>query len=116
MLDIFKKWYKRYLSEEESVLVLVLLAIAVALFMTIGDILKPVVAAIVLAHLAQGVSGRLQRYGLPQWLGVAVSYLAFVGIFFGFSFALLPLVKIFAPIRFNSATCINLFSNISSLM
>ena len=92
MLDIFKKWYKRYLSEEESVLVLVLLAIAVALFMTIGDILKPVVAAIVLAYLAQGVSGRLQRYGLPQWLGVAVSYLAFVGIFFGFSFALLPLV------------------------
>ena len=54
MLDIFKKWYKRYLSEEESVLVLVLLAIAVALFMTIGDILKPVVAAIVLAYLAQG--------------------------------------------------------------
>ena len=71
MLDIFKKWYKRYLSEEESVLVLVLLAVAVMLFMTIGDILKPVVAAIVLAYLAQGVSGQLQRYGLPQWLGVA---------------------------------------------
>lgn len=92
MLDIFKKWYKRYLFEEESVLVLVLLTIAVAVLMTVGDILKPVVVAVVLAYLAQGLSSQLQRYGLPQWLGVAVSYLVFVGIFFGFSFALLPLV------------------------
>jgi len=92
MLDIFKKWYRRYLFEEESVLLLVLLALAVVLLMTIGDILAPVVAAIVLAYLAQGLSGQLQNLGLPQWLGVAVSYLVFVGIFFGFSFALLPLV------------------------
>jgi putative permease len=92
MLEIFKKWYERYLFEEESVLILVLLTIGVVLLMTIGDILAPVVAAIVLAYLAQGLSGQLQRIGLPRWLGVAVSYLVFVGIFFGFSFALLPLV------------------------
>lgn len=91
MLDIFRKWYKRYLSEEESVLLLVLLTVSVVLLMTIGDILAPVLAAIVLAYLAQGLSGLLQRYGMPQWLGVAVSYLVFVGIFFGFCFALLPL-------------------------
>ncbi|MCB1706838.1 MAG: AI-2E family transporter [Halioglobus sp.] len=92
MLDIFKKWYRRYLSEEESVLLLVLLTVSVVLLMTIGDILAPVLAAIVLAYLAQGLSGQLQNFGLPQWLGVAVSYLVFVGIFFGFCFALLPLV------------------------
>lgn len=92
MLDIFKKWYRRYLFEEESVLLLVLLTLAVVLLMTIGDILAPLLAAIVLAYLAQGLSAQLQNYGLPQWLGVAVSYLVFVGIFFGFSFALLPLV------------------------
>jgi putative permease len=92
MLDIFRKWYKRYLSEEESVLLLVLLTVSVILLVTIGDILAPVLAAIVLAYLAQGLSGQLQNYGLPQWLGVAVSYLVFVGIFFGFCFALMPLV------------------------
>ena len=91
MLDIFRKWYKRYLSEEESVLLLVLLTVSVLLLMTIGDILAPVLAAIVLAYLAQGLSGLLQRYGMPQWLGVTVSYLVFAGIFFGFCFALLPL-------------------------
>lgn len=91
MLQIFRKWYKRYLSEEESVLLLVLLTVSVILLVTIGDILAPVLAAIVLAYLAQGLSGQLQNYGLPQWLGVAVSYLVFVGIFFGFFFALMPI-------------------------
>lgn len=92
MLEIFRKWYKRYLSEEESILLLVLLTLSVVLLMTIGDILTPILAAIVLAYLAQGLSSLLVKYGLPQWLGVAVSYLVFVGIFFGFCFALLPLV------------------------
>jgi putative permease len=92
VLEIFHKWYKRYLFEEESVLLLVLLILAVVLLMTIGNILAPVLAAIVLAYLAQGLSSQLQHLGLPQWLGVAVSYLVFVGVFFGFSFALLPLV------------------------
>ena len=78
MLDIFQKWYRRYLFEEESVLLLVLLALAVVLLMTIGDILAPVLAAIVLAYLAQGLSGQLQNLGLPQWLGVAVSYFVFI--------------------------------------
>ncbi len=91
MLDIFNKWYKRYLFEEESVLLLVLLAIAVALLMTIGDILMPLLAAIVLAYLMQGISSQLQRHGVPPWLGVTVSYLIFIGVFFGVSLGLLPL-------------------------
>ncbi len=92
MLEIFNKWYKRYLFEEESVLLLVLLTVSVILLMTIGDILAPVLAAIVLAYLAQGLSTRLQNWGLPQWFGVAASYLVFVGIFFGVSLGLMPLV------------------------
>ena len=92
MLEIFNKWYKRYLFEEESVLLLVLLTISVVLLMTIGDILAPVLASLVLAYLVQGLSSQLQRHGLPQWFGVAVSFLVFVGAFFGVTLGLLPLV------------------------
>jgi len=92
MLDIFNKWYRRYLFEEESVLLLVLLTIAVVLLMTIGDILAPVLAALVLAFLMQGISSQLQRHGMPQWLGVSVSYVVFVGMFFAVTLGLLPLV------------------------
>lgn len=92
MLEIFNKWYRRYLFEEESVLLLVLLAAAVLLLMTIGDILAPVLAAIVLAYLVEGLASQLQRRGLPRSLGVAVAFLIFIGIFFGVALGLLPLV------------------------
>ena len=92
MLDIFNKWYKRYLFEEESVLLLVLLTVAIALLMTIGDILTPILAAIVLAFLMQGVATVLEKHGVPQWLGVSVAYLLFIGAFFAITLGLLPLV------------------------
>ncbi len=92
MLEIFEKWYRRYLFEEESVLLLVLLTIGVVLLMTMGDILTPVVAAIVLAYLMQGVAGQLERHGLPKVMGVAIAYLLFVSVFFGVTLGLLPLV------------------------
>ena len=92
MLEIFHKWYNRYLFEEESVLLLVLATISVVLLMTIGDILTPVLASIVLAYLMQGLSSRLQYHGLPQWVGVLVAYAVFLGIFFGVTLGLIPLV------------------------
>ncbi len=92
MLEVFRKWYQRYLFEEEAILLLVLLAIAVALLMTIGDILAPLLASVVLAYLMQGLSGQLERHGVPNWLGVSLAYLVFVGAFFGVTLGLLPLV------------------------
>lgn len=92
MLDIFKKWSRTYLFEEESVLLLVLLAISIALLATIGDILAPLLAAIVLAYLMQGLSSQLQSHGVPPWLGLTLSYSVFIGAFFGFSLGLMPLV------------------------
>jgi putative permease len=92
MLEIFEKWYRRYLFEEESVLLLVLLTVAVLLLMTIGDILTPVLAAIVLAYLMQGMASQLQRHGMPKGLGVAIAYLVFISVFFGVTLGLVPLV------------------------
>ncbi len=92
MLEVFKKWYSRYLFEEEAVLLLVLLGGAVVLLMTIGHILAPLLASIVLAYLMQGLSGQLEQHGVPSWLGVSLAYLVFVGVFFGVTLGLLPLV------------------------
>ncbi|TGD74118.1 AI-2E family transporter [Mangrovimicrobium sediminis] len=92
MLEVFKKWYHRYLAEEEAVLLLVLLVGSVLLLITIGDILAPLLASVVLAYLMQGLSGQLERHGVPSWLGVSLAYLVFVGVFFGVTLGLLPLV------------------------
>jgi len=92
MLEIFNKWSQRYLFEEESVLLLVLVILSLVLLATIGDILAPLLAAIVLAYLVQGVVNVLCHLGLPPWLGFAVAFTAFVGTFFAILLGLLPLV------------------------
>lgn len=92
MLNIFRKWYERYLFEEESVLLLVLIAVVLVLLATVGDILAPLLAALVLAYLMQGLASRLERFGLPQWFGVSFAFLVFMGAFFGFTLWVLPLV------------------------
>lgn len=92
MLEIFQKWYERYFFEEESILLLVLLGLGLLLVLTVGDIITPVLAAMVLAYLMQGLSTYMEDRGLPQWVGVSFSFLVFVGLFFGFLFLLLPLV------------------------
>lgn len=92
MLEIFKKWYVRYLSEEESVLLLVLVLLALILLATIGEVLAPLLAALVLAFLVQGVVNLLCRLGMPPWLGFSLAFTVFIGLFFAVLLGLLPLV------------------------
>ncbi len=92
MLERFQKWYERYFFEEESILLLVLLALGLAAVLTMGDILAPVLAAIVLAFLMQGLSGRLIDRGFPQWLALTCSFAVFIGFFFGFILLVFPLI------------------------
>jgi putative permease len=91
MLDIFQKWYERYFFEEESILLLVLIAVGLGLVLLIGDILAPVLAAIILAYLMQGLTSQLMRLGLPQWVAFVASFAVFVGLFFGFLLGIAPL-------------------------
>jgi len=82
MLKVLNKWYERYLSEEESIVLLVMIILSLVLLATIGDILAPLLASIVLAYLVQGVVNLLTRLGLPPWLGFSLAFTVFMGAFF----------------------------------
>ena len=92
MKEVLTRWYRRYLSEEEAVILLAMLTVAFAVMLFFGDILAPVLVAIVLAYLMQGVANVLRQRGLPGELSVAVSTLLFLGGFFAVLFGLAPLV------------------------
>ena len=92
MKEVLTRWYQRYLSEEEAVILLVMLAMAFTVMLFFGDIFAPVLVAIVLAYLMQGVANVLRQRGLPGELSVAVSTLLFLGGFFAVLFGLAPLV------------------------
>jgi len=90
--EVLTRWYQRYLSEEEAVILLVMLTVAFVIMLAFGDILAPVFVAVILAYLMQGVANLLRQRGLPAELSVAVSTLLFLGGFFAVLFGLAPLV------------------------
>ena len=92
MKEVLARWYQRYLSEEEAVILLVMLTVAFAVMLFFGDILAPVLVAVILAYLMQGVANVLRQRGLPGELSVAFSTLLFLGGFFAVLFGLAPLV------------------------
>ena len=92
MISVFRKWYDRYLSEEESVLLVVILLGSLILLATVGSIFTPIFVAVVVAFLMQGVANQLYTWGLSTRIGVWIATLMFTSAFFAFVLGLLPLV------------------------
>ena len=92
MKEVLTRWYQRYLSDEEAVILLVMLTVALVVMLAFGEILAPVFVAVILAYLMQGVANLLTQRGLPAELSVAVSTLLAMGGFFAVLFGLAPLV------------------------
>ena len=82
MREVLTRWYQRYLSEEEAVILLMLLVVALVVMLVFGEILAPVLVAVILAYLMQGVANVLRHRGVPAELSVALSTLLFLGGFF----------------------------------
>ncbi|MCP4597333.1 AI-2E family transporter [Neptuniibacter sp.] len=79
MRKIFSKWIERYFSDEEALLLFVLLAAALLVILTLGQALAPVFAGIILAFLMQGGVNRLKEMNMPHLLSVILVFLGFVG-------------------------------------
>lgn len=85
-------WYHRYFSDPQArVLALLLLAVlGVVLFL--GEILTPVLAAVVVAYLLEGLVGRLAPRRLTRFRAVLLVYTLFIAFVLLLVFALTPLV------------------------
>ncbi len=80
MIPIFRSWMDRYFHNEETVLVIVLLAISFLVIWTLGDVLGPVLAAIIIAFLMQGMVAWLKNNGLSHWSAVTLAIVCLVGV------------------------------------
>lgn len=91
MIDLFKSWYQRYLSDPQAVLLLVILIFGFTVILTMGDMLTPVLAAIVIAYLLESVVQIMQRHGSKRLTGVVSVWLMFVAFLMFLVFGMLPL-------------------------
>ena len=97
MLRILKNWSERYFSDEEAVYLLVVLLAAGLVILFFGGMLAPVLAAIVIAYLMQGLVAGLERRGMRRLLAVNLVFTLFLGLLVVTLVLLLPMVWRPAP-------------------
>lgn len=107
MRKIFSKWIERYFSDEEALLLFVLLGVALLVILTLGQALAPVFAGIILAFLMQGGVNRLKQHKVPHLLSVILVFLAFIG-------GVLALLFIVMPLAWRQS--VNLFNELPGIM
>ena len=73
MLNVLKKWYDRNFHDEEAIILLLILIVSAAIIIGFGAILTPVIAALVLAFLLQGIVAQLEHFRLPHLAAVSLS-------------------------------------------
>ena len=92
MIKVFKSWFERYFSDDEAVILFLILGAGLLFIIYLGNILAPVIASIILAYVLQGLVVYLRSKGVNNLAAIYLSYLFFLGTVLGFFFSVLPLV------------------------
>ena len=92
MFKVLRDWIQRYFSDEEAVVLAVLLFLAFTAVLTLGGMLAPVLAGMVLAFLMQGLVNALERLRVPTRLAVMLVFMLFMGALAVFLLVLVPLL------------------------
>jgi len=92
-MEMLRQWLARHLSDPQVVILGLLLVAGFSVVLLMGDMLAPVLAAVVLAYLLEGVVGPLERIGVPRLLATAVVFLVFMAFLLFMIFGLAPLIS-----------------------
>ncbi len=92
MLDVLRVWFRRYFSDEQAVYLFVVLATGLLAILLVGSMLAPVLAALVVAYLLQGMINALQRQGVGERWALYGIYTLFVSLLLLSLVVVLPMI------------------------
>ena len=92
-MNIVSAWFRRILTDQQAVVLLVLLFASLAVVLVMGDMLAPVLAGLVIAYLLEGLVGFLENHRLPRALSVLIVFTGFMAFVVFVVFWLLPLLS-----------------------
>lgn len=93
MFEFINSWYRRYFTDPQAALLVVLLLISAIVLLTMGKMLAPLFAALVIAYLLEGGVSKLQRKFFSRFWAVNLVYLLFVAFMVFILFGLMPLLS-----------------------
>ena len=93
MFEYINSWYRRYFTDPQAALLVVLLVVGFAIVFTMGKMLAPLIAAIIIAYLLEGPVQKIQKKTSSRSLSVYIVFLLFM-TFLGFLLiGLLPILS-----------------------
>jgi len=93
MIELVKKWYSQYFSDPQAVILTAVLVIGSTVILTMGDMLLPLLASIVIAYLLEGVVRKMQRHGSSRIVAVILVFSVFFAFLIFILFGIAPLVS-----------------------
>ena len=93
MNQLIRTWIHRYFSNPQMAILWLLLIVGFALILLLGEMLAPVLAAIVIAYLLEGINSLLIRRRVPRTAAVLIVFIFFMVSFLALLVVLLPLIS-----------------------
>lgn len=92
MLHVVRSWIDRYFSDEEAVVLFLLLLLGLGAVILWGDIMAPVIAGGIVAFILQGIVTSLVSKGVNKKLSVYLAFFVFIAVVVTFFLVLMPLI------------------------
>lgn len=93
MFDFLSSWYRRYFTDPQAALLVVLLLASLIVIVTMGGMLAPVLAAMIIAYLLEGTIRKLETRRVPRLLAVNIVFLLFVAFMIFILLGFLPILS-----------------------
>jgi len=77
-MNIVRAWYNRYISDPQVVILALLLIAGFVVVATLGEMLAPVMAGVIIAYLLDGVVEKCRHYGAPRLSAVILVFILFM--------------------------------------
>ncbi|MCO5761109.1 MAG: AI-2E family transporter [Gammaproteobacteria bacterium] len=92
-MQVITDWFRRYFSDPQVVFLAAALLVGFAVVLSMGYMLAPALASIVIAYLLEGLVSYFQRFGWPRLVAVLVVYIVFVVFVITLLFGVIPVVS-----------------------
>ena len=89
-MQIIREWFHRHFSDPQVLILFFVLLGGTVAILTLGRIMAPVLASLVIAYLLEGLVGFLERRRIPRLVAVLIVFLTFMTFLIFLLFGLMP--------------------------
>jgi len=92
-MRLITDWFKRTFSNPQVVFLALFLVFGLSIIITMGDMLAPVLASLVIAYLLEGIVALAERLGMPRVIAVVVVFSLFMVFVTLVTFGIMPMLS-----------------------